>query len=932
MTDYLSEFLEAMEADGVGGVKGAPVPDSEIHRFDVLGDKKGSKKGWYVLHNNGGAPRGTYGTFGGGGFKREWTVKGYSKMTKEEKAASRKKSQEAKKKRDKDLEKNRLASAKLAKERHTKADPASPDHPYLVKKQIDPHEIKQEGDTLIVPLYRDNIMRGLQEISLDGSKVFQKHTDVTGSYYPIKGVDKEFIIICEGFATGASIAQATGMSVVVAFNAKNLVPVAKNINRDNPDSVIIIARDGDQWTFKNGKKPEGIAKKDIPGDDERWEKWRKQGLLIDTGEEAGKQAASSVRGFSVSPGFSANHPDKASDFNDLHVIEGIDAVSERILSVISSIDLEALEVGGNHHALAEDGVQAPDLHPLGDEEVVALNKAKIGELGLPIHCLGYDGVKFSYFSLDTQQIIHLNPAEHNYNMFTAIMGKECFDSFRATNQIDESASERTVTARMMDQMMRGCKKKGVFDLRDKVRGCGVWKDANRIIVHAGEKLLVNGEVLNPRDVEISKYAYTAKPALFHPSSKPLTSKEAQQLQKMCAMPVWKEDLSAKLLAGWIVVAPLCGALSFRPHIWLTGQSGAGKSTVLNRIVKPAIGSMALSADGGSTESGIRNTMGDNCLPILFDEAEGKKGGRESNMTGVLSLVRLSSTGGRQLKYQQDHSAQFAFCLSSINPPIEDYADETRISKLYLCKNISENAYDDYQDMLCEAERLLTPEFSVRLLARSVSLFSVLEENIKKLQRAAVKKIKSPREADMISTMLAGYWLLMDDREIPDNVVDDWINNETWDTHTAISEKTDPERLIAYIMSHLIRVDASGVGTKEMSIGDLVTVVIKDQPYEGVTPQEAAHALKNRGIKYMPKRKELFISSKHDELLRVLKNTIWHGGLGGTIKQLEGSVSATANFGGGVYQKGHYLPKSYFVEEKKPKVTEETLNLEGDDND
>ena len=53
-------------------------------------------------------------------------------------------------------------------------------------------------------------------------------------------------VIAEGYATGASVHEATGQAVVVAFDAGNLEPVAEAIRRKYPDSSIIIAGDCDK--------------------------------------------------------------------------------------------------------------------------------------------------------------------------------------------------------------------------------------------------------------------------------------------------------------------------------------------------------------------------------------------------------------------------------------------------------------------------------------------------------------------------------------------------------------------------------------------------------------------------------------------------------------------------------------------------------------
>jgi putative DNA primase/helicase len=85
----------------------------------------------------------------------------------------------------------------------------------------------------------------LQFIAPDGCKVFKTGTNKAGHFFKIGRSKDNTVIICEGYATGASIHQATGHAVVVAFDAGNLSPVAQGIRLKFPDMKIIIAADDD---------------------------------------------------------------------------------------------------------------------------------------------------------------------------------------------------------------------------------------------------------------------------------------------------------------------------------------------------------------------------------------------------------------------------------------------------------------------------------------------------------------------------------------------------------------------------------------------------------------------------------------------------------------------------------------------------------------
>ena len=96
----------------------------------------------------------------------------------------------------------------------------------------------------------DGEIQSIQTIAPDGRKLFHKGGTVKGFYYSI-GKPTDNIVIAEGYATGATIHEATGYGVVVAFNAGNISSVAQAVRGKYPDADIIIAGDNDQHTDGN---------------------------------------------------------------------------------------------------------------------------------------------------------------------------------------------------------------------------------------------------------------------------------------------------------------------------------------------------------------------------------------------------------------------------------------------------------------------------------------------------------------------------------------------------------------------------------------------------------------------------------------------------------------------------------------------------------
>jgi putative DNA primase/helicase len=119
------------------------------------------------------------------------------------------------------------------------------DHPYLVKKGVQAHGIRLLGDALVIP-FRDAAGRlcSLQFISPEGEKRFLSGGRKRGRYFAM-GQPDGALCICEGYATGASVREATGHAVAVAFDAGNLAPVARALRAKFPRVKLILCGDAD---------------------------------------------------------------------------------------------------------------------------------------------------------------------------------------------------------------------------------------------------------------------------------------------------------------------------------------------------------------------------------------------------------------------------------------------------------------------------------------------------------------------------------------------------------------------------------------------------------------------------------------------------------------------------------------------------------------
>ena len=287
----LDQFRQAMTAVGIE----APElihDDGAIHRFNPKGHRDGASA-WYVLHSDGVAA-GSFGCWREG-LQSTWCAKSDKTMTSAERDAHKQRIKVMKAQRDADETARHQDEADKAAIRWYGASSAF-SHPYLVRKGVHAYGIRQDGHTLLIPL-RDTAgkLHSLQTITPDGEKRFKGR--MKGCYHPIGGKPPEVcLVIAEGYATGASIYEATGWPVAVSFNAGNVGLVAAALHKAYPALTLVMAADDDHLTPDN------------------------------PGLTAARQAALAVGGFVVVPQFPPGRPNKATDFNDLAAIAGLGAV------------------------------------------------------------------------------------------------------------------------------------------------------------------------------------------------------------------------------------------------------------------------------------------------------------------------------------------------------------------------------------------------------------------------------------------------------------------------------------------------------------------------------------------------------------------------------------------------------------------------------
>ena len=179
------------------------------------------------------------------------------------------------------------------------------DSAYLTRKGVQPYGVRFGADSWLLVPVRDasgklwNVQRIAADKPASGpDKLFLKGGRKSGLWHWCGDpVDAAVLLIAEGYATAASLHQATGRPVAVAFDAGNLANVARALRKVYPAALLVLCGDDDVQTFaEKGFNP---------------------------GRDKATAAALAVHGLAVFP---EGLPEGGSDFNDLHQASGLDAV------------------------------------------------------------------------------------------------------------------------------------------------------------------------------------------------------------------------------------------------------------------------------------------------------------------------------------------------------------------------------------------------------------------------------------------------------------------------------------------------------------------------------------------------------------------------------------------------------------------------------
>ncbi|AIM40757.1 DNA primase [Idiomarinaceae phage 1N2-2] len=219
--------------------------DGNIHRFSTKG-KRGDDAGWYIFYPDT-VVAGSFGCWRDGitvNFKQDLG----RELSSIEQMAVAKRTSEARKRRESEQKRKHDMAAETVEKIWSDRGAADDSHPYLQRKNVSAHGVRITGDgRIIVPMFSaDGELKSLQYIDGQGEKKYHSGGEVKGASFRIGSKD-DTIYICEGYATAASIHEATGCLTVMSFSAGNLPVVAQQMREQYGETAsIVVVADNDE--------------------------------------------------------------------------------------------------------------------------------------------------------------------------------------------------------------------------------------------------------------------------------------------------------------------------------------------------------------------------------------------------------------------------------------------------------------------------------------------------------------------------------------------------------------------------------------------------------------------------------------------------------------------------------------------------------------
>lgn len=553
-------------------------------------------------------------------------------------------------------------------------------------------------------------------------------------------------------------------------------------------------------------------------------------------------------------------------------------------------------------------------------------------------CLGYDNGELVFANRRTAYIQYVKVDKLGSKVCLSLAPISFWQTVAPRHDEKGRLIDGVVWDTVLDLMFRATEDAGLWNSRNQHEQ-GARYDRGRVVFHTGEKVWMDGVgLMNPGDVQ-GEHCYTARigarlPDFDNPFS--AESPEVREMLRIIKELAWRQDsraLSEMTLFGYLYMAPICGLLTWRPHVWLDGARGDGKTWVVQNIVNRILGPHCEMVKSNSTESGLRNLLHARFIPTGFDEAEGSSTRDKARMEEIISLARHTSSetsavvaqgvsgGGSSRCYEVSSMFFFASIATRIDKP----SDKTRFARISLGPGVRGQSFIEKIEV--PALKLFTPTFTDKFIARAVVNGKNVADVIRVMTAALMLNGMERRVADVYGVFAAGAWMALRDG-VPENeqACLNFISAEFGaleqikSVNTDLSQDRDHDRVVRHILAANRRIETANGPVVSEKAGILMRIVagLRDDDDTMVTISDALKELNNMGIR--PAKDgvacepgdhvtHFLFHRKSDTIRQILEKTPYETGFSDLLLQAPGVrvASSSTRFRGAPPERGLLVP-------------------------
>jgi putative DNA primase/helicase len=536
----------------------------------------------------------------------------------------------------------------------------------------------------------------------------------------------------------------------------------------------------------------------------------------------------------------------------------------------------------------------------------------------PFRFLGYDHGEYFYQSFRQNQVISLSAMAHNKSNLLTLAPLAFWETMFPSKQ----GPDWTVAMDAMISIQVSDAGPGPYN-PSMLCGRGVCWDKGRAVVHMGDRLIVDDKETGLCKIKSRHIYESAAPRLDLVDQPPLSASEAKPCFDLITMLTWEQQRYAVYLAGWIMTAPICGALRWRPHLWSTGTAGSGKTWVSENIIRKILGDWSLFVQGGVTEAGIRQKLNNDLIPVIVDEAEQENKQQASRIDSILFLMRQASTdsgaqvikgsvSGRAITY----NVRSMFMFSSISVGARYHADNTRISVITLREDQQTKFGETFEKIKETTARLLTREYCDRMIKRSITMLPTIRKNADTLSDAVSEVLRSKRTGDQVGTLLAGQLAMVSDAVLTKEQAMDMVRKHDWSEEKVAQDQRDEYMCLKAILQTNIRtpLEKSSV---DRNVGELIAVISGESDSEPeLTAYVAECALRRFGIRIIDGM--VYFSNTSRNIQDAMEHTAYGTGYFRQLRRIVGSqvIDKVVRFNPGLVSRCIAIPLSTVLEDER----------------